>query len=170
MKKDPFGVFEVVIPAKDGQPAIAHNSKIKVCELQIAAAPIADLADFYDHTLWRANRKNTSMDHICHSRPPCLPCLRCSILEPSCLRTICFQASKTEEAPLRTSLRSPRWNFFPRVESVYIQGVYIEHAAQNTPPGIQCHPADGYHGARLLRKFRLPDQQLLCCEQSIWFT
>jgi hypothetical protein len=29
MKKDPFGVFEVVVPAKDGQPAIAHNSKIK---------------------------------------------------------------------------------------------------------------------------------------------
>lgn len=30
MKKDPYGVFEVVIPARDGQPAIAHNSKIKV--------------------------------------------------------------------------------------------------------------------------------------------
>jgi 1,4-alpha-glucan branching enzyme len=30
MKKDPFGVFEVVVPAKDGQPAIPHNSKIKV--------------------------------------------------------------------------------------------------------------------------------------------
>jgi len=31
MKKDTFGVFEVIIPAKNGQPAIAHNSKIKVC-------------------------------------------------------------------------------------------------------------------------------------------
>lgn len=30
MKKDPFGVFEIIIPAKAGQPAIAHNSKIKV--------------------------------------------------------------------------------------------------------------------------------------------
>ena len=30
MKKDLFGVFEVVVPAKNGQPAIAHNSKIKV--------------------------------------------------------------------------------------------------------------------------------------------
>lgn len=29
MKKDPYGVFEVVIPAKDGKPAIEHNSKIK---------------------------------------------------------------------------------------------------------------------------------------------
>ena len=30
MKKDTFGVFEVVVPAKDGQPAIAHKSKVKV--------------------------------------------------------------------------------------------------------------------------------------------
>lgn len=30
MKKNDFGVFEIVIPANDGQPAIAHNSKIKV--------------------------------------------------------------------------------------------------------------------------------------------
>jgi 1,4-alpha-glucan branching enzyme len=30
MKKDPYGVFEVVIPARNGQPAIEHNSKIKV--------------------------------------------------------------------------------------------------------------------------------------------
>lgn len=31
MKKNDFGVFEIVIPAKDGKPAIPHNSKIKVC-------------------------------------------------------------------------------------------------------------------------------------------
>ncbi|TVY55145.1 1,4-alpha-glucan-branching enzyme, partial [Lachnellula suecica] len=30
MKKDPYGVFEVVIPARDGQPAIAHKAKIKI--------------------------------------------------------------------------------------------------------------------------------------------
>ena len=30
MKKDPYGVFEITLPAKDGQPAIAHNSKLKV--------------------------------------------------------------------------------------------------------------------------------------------
>lgn len=30
MKKNEFGVFEIVIPAKDGQPAIQHNSKIKI--------------------------------------------------------------------------------------------------------------------------------------------
>lgn len=30
MKKNEYGVFELVLPPKDGQPAIAHNSKIKV--------------------------------------------------------------------------------------------------------------------------------------------
>jgi 1,4-alpha-glucan branching enzyme len=30
MKKDDFGVFEIQIPAKNGQLAIPHNSKIKV--------------------------------------------------------------------------------------------------------------------------------------------
>jgi 1,4-alpha-glucan branching enzyme len=38
MKKDPFGVFEVVLPARDGQPAIAHNSKIKVSNSILATA------------------------------------------------------------------------------------------------------------------------------------
>jgi 1,4-alpha-glucan branching enzyme len=38
MKKDPFGVFEVLVPAKDGQPAIAHNSKIKVNHQAIFSA------------------------------------------------------------------------------------------------------------------------------------
>jgi len=30
MTKDDFGVFEIHIPAQNGQPAIPHNSKIKV--------------------------------------------------------------------------------------------------------------------------------------------
>ena len=30
MKKDPFGVWEVFLPAKDGVPAIPHNSKVKI--------------------------------------------------------------------------------------------------------------------------------------------
>ena len=38
MKKDDFGVFELVIPAKDGKPAIEHNSKIKVCKLVFTTA------------------------------------------------------------------------------------------------------------------------------------
>ncbi|KAL9944404.1 hypothetical protein ACHAQF_008030 [Verticillium nonalfalfae] len=30
MKRDEFGVFEIVLPANNGQPAIPHNSKIKI--------------------------------------------------------------------------------------------------------------------------------------------
>ena len=30
MTKNDFGVFEVTVPNKDGQPAIPHDSKIKV--------------------------------------------------------------------------------------------------------------------------------------------
>lgn len=30
MTKGEFGVFEIVLPPKDGQPAIPHNSKVKV--------------------------------------------------------------------------------------------------------------------------------------------
>jgi hypothetical protein len=30
MTKNEYGVFEVTVPAKDGKPAIPHNSKIKV--------------------------------------------------------------------------------------------------------------------------------------------
>lgn len=30
MKKNEFGVFEIILAARDGQPAIGHNSKIKV--------------------------------------------------------------------------------------------------------------------------------------------
>jgi len=29
MKKDPYGVFEITIPAQGGKPAIPHLSKIK---------------------------------------------------------------------------------------------------------------------------------------------
>ncbi len=30
MKKNQYGVFEITVPANNGQPAIAHDSKIKV--------------------------------------------------------------------------------------------------------------------------------------------
>jgi 1,4-alpha-glucan branching enzyme len=30
MKKNPFGVWEVTVPAQNGAPAIPHESKIKV--------------------------------------------------------------------------------------------------------------------------------------------
>jgi 1,4-alpha-glucan branching enzyme len=39
MRRDDFGVWEVRLPAKDGRPAIPHNSKVKVCSF----APITEV-------------------------------------------------------------------------------------------------------------------------------
>jgi len=30
MKRDAYGVWEIVLPAQNGQPAIVHDSKVKV--------------------------------------------------------------------------------------------------------------------------------------------
>lgn len=54
MKKDPFGVFEVVIPAKDGQTAIEHNSKIKA-SIRAFRSVFTDLLDLHGYTVWRTN-------------------------------------------------------------------------------------------------------------------
>lgn len=31
MKQNEFGTWEITVPAVNGQPAIPHNSKLKVC-------------------------------------------------------------------------------------------------------------------------------------------
>lgn len=33
MTKDAFGSFTIVLPSNGGQPAIPHNSKVKVCTM-----------------------------------------------------------------------------------------------------------------------------------------
>jgi hypothetical protein len=57
MNRGDFGVWEVILPAKDGQPAIPHNSRVKV-----GASPAKStstnkwlITDIYDHTLWRTH-------------------------------------------------------------------------------------------------------------------
>lgn len=35
MTKNNYGVFEVTVPGKNGQPSIPHDSKIKVCLLKM---------------------------------------------------------------------------------------------------------------------------------------
>lgn len=96
----------------------------------------ANSVDLHDHSLRRTNRTPTCMDHICYARPRDLSRLRCTILESSSERAICFQARKTEEARERTSIRSTCWNLLPRAESVYLQGVHSKHAAKNKTSGI----------------------------------
>ncbi|CCE27404.1 1,4-alpha-glucan-branching enzyme [Claviceps purpurea] len=41
MKKNEFGVFEIILAARDGQPAIGHNSKIKI-SLQLPTGEVVD--------------------------------------------------------------------------------------------------------------------------------
>lgn len=36
MKRNEFGVWEIVVPAVNGQPAIPHNSKLKVLRFCLA--------------------------------------------------------------------------------------------------------------------------------------
>jgi 1,4-alpha-glucan branching enzyme len=43
MTRGDYGVWELLLPAKDGQPAIPHNSKIKVRVLILSA--VANLVD-----------------------------------------------------------------------------------------------------------------------------
>jgi hypothetical protein len=33
MRKNEFGVFEITVPAVNGEPAIPHDSKVKVCSI-----------------------------------------------------------------------------------------------------------------------------------------
>lgn len=58
MKRDDFGVWEIVLPAINGEPAIAHNSKIKVCNkqfLELTETKLWKTTDFDDYTFGRAN-------------------------------------------------------------------------------------------------------------------
>ncbi|KHN97821.1 1,4-alpha-glucan branching enzyme [Metarhizium album ARSEF 1941] len=41
MKKDDYGVFEITLPSRDGQPAIPHNSKVKI-SLELPSGERAD--------------------------------------------------------------------------------------------------------------------------------
>jgi len=44
MTKNNFGVFEITLPARNGQPAIAHDSKIKVSTMfYLSVHSLADI-------------------------------------------------------------------------------------------------------------------------------
>lgn len=81
MKKNEFGVFELIIPpTADGQPAIAHNSKIKVWQTRsvtVRDSPRA-LTPYLGHPRvahGRMGRPATSLDQVRDSGPVRLTCL-----------------------------------------------------------------------------------------------
>ena len=50
MTRGEYGIWDVVIPAKDGQPAIPHNTKVKVwSSLQSPTTDANICAAFYGH-------------------------------------------------------------------------------------------------------------------------
>ena len=58
MTRKEYGVWELILPAKDGQPAISHNSKVKVrspVDGYGVDESLLSLIDFYDPTDGREN-------------------------------------------------------------------------------------------------------------------
>src|ERR1700761_4280850 len=82
-------------------------------------------------------------------------------MESAKVRNIYLQEPSTPLSQERSDLRGPRRHLIARAESRNLQGIHKEHAPQDKIPRVQCHPADGCHGARLLRFVRLPSQFLL---------
>jgi hypothetical protein len=72
MQKDAFGVFNILVPAVNGQPAIPHNSKVKVSstsafEMTREISLLIELMglDFNDAIRYRRkNRAHSSVDHV----------------------------------------------------------------------------------------------------------
>lgn len=56
MQKNDFGVWEVNLPARDGQPVIPHNSKVKVSYSAEVTynlpLTVAGAVDSNDHAFW----------------------------------------------------------------------------------------------------------------------
>lgn len=53
MTKNQFGVWEVNLPAKEGQPAIPHNTKVKVLFISCIKEPKLTsgwIIDLHDHS------------------------------------------------------------------------------------------------------------------------
>ena len=65
MTKNEYGVWEITIPpTPEGECAIPHDSKLKVCtKRSFMPTPLKTITDLYDTTLWRAHRAHSSLDH-----------------------------------------------------------------------------------------------------------
>ena len=70
MKKSPFGVWEITLPAIHGKPAIPHNTKVKVSiGFREDASLVRIINLVYDLDLhdWRRSwsiRTSPSLDHV----------------------------------------------------------------------------------------------------------
>jgi len=88
MTKNQYGVWEIVLPPKGpGEPAIPHDSKVKVSSTLSSVIDtdkrFAEL-DIYDLAQWYSNRKIACLDTPGHPRLNILSNVRVSVLESAC--------------------------------------------------------------------------------------
>ena len=88
MARNEYGVWEVTLHAKDGQPVIPHNTKVKVQAALVdfrkrRALSLTVLTDVNDSAFWGKNRKDTNLDNSSHARPISVANIRRHILEPT---------------------------------------------------------------------------------------
>jgi hypothetical protein len=157
MKKNAYGVFEIVVPAKGKEKAIPHNSKVKVG--LVTKTPLVPpkretcvliLIDLSCSSRRQQSRSPSGLGQICNARPLRLPGIRCSVLEPRAVRQVRLQASTTAEAAEHSHLRSPRRNLVSRAARHHLRRVHRQCAPQDQGPWLQCYSAHGHHGTRLL--------------------
>src|SRR5436305_2820586 len=101
MKKDSFGVWEVTVPANNGQPVIPHKSKVKVYCIVILSTIASSYwficLDLHDHSFRRTYRTPPSLDQVCDTRTVGITRLRRCILESSKVGTTYLQAPSSSE-------------------------------------------------------------------------
>jgi len=103
MKKDNFGVWEITVPPKDGQPAIPHNSKIKVSFTVDGGHRIERLPAWIRYAVLHFAGLTSQAGH---AGPLGLAHLRRRLLEPAA--AVQVQEPAAAEARVGASLRSPR--------------------------------------------------------------
>ena len=102
MTRGDYGMWHITIPAKDGQPAIPHNSKIKVSRNDlrkrgfVAIDKMIDLNG--DSNVGRTARANPSLDDKGYPGSDILHSLRWQLLESTVSREVHIQECSTSEA------------------------------------------------------------------------
>lgn len=157
MAKNAFGVWEVTVPAQNGAPAIPHESKIKastiscIYHIGIVYHETNGRSDHHGSAQWRAHLSPPSMDQASRAGSRRLASLRRCLLESARRSALHLPTFPAQEARESAHLRGSRRYLIAGNARGHVQGVHQEHAAPYQVSWIQCHPAHGYHGARLLR-------------------
>ena len=92
---------------------------------------------------------------ICHEEPSVTSK---QVFFPLSITLLFLQATKALQF---ADIRVPCGYLLVGGEGELLQGLHGERAAAHRAARLQHHPADGRHGARVLRQLRLPGHQLL---------